>query len=709
MIVPISQLEIPEEIVKALKIKGIEKLTPPQAEAVRKGLFKGKNLVVATPTASGKTLIAEMALLYNALKGYIGIYATPLKALANEKFDEFRFWEEKLGIPVAISTGDYSEVGESLGRAKIIVTTYERLDSILRHRPSWLSKLGVVVVDELHSIGDPERGPIVELIVTRALYMGKQVIGLSATVGNPEVLAKWMNAELITIDWRPVKLIEGYYDRRSSQIVFSDGRVEDVDQDLAIHCALKAMEEDYQLLIFKHSRRQAESLASRLASVVEKFLEPWERERLRKVVDEYRSEASSRIEFEMLAPLIERGVAYHHAGLSHSARKIIERYFRERLIKIVVATPTLSAGINLPARRVLIYTKRFENGRFVQIPIAEYKQMAGRAGRPGLDPYGEAVIADAPNARVAEEYIKGKPEPVESKLWNDRALRIHVLAAIASGYASNSREIVEFFSKTLGAYGARIVVAQVKIISTLNLLEKLGMVVRSGGVLIPTKLGESVSKLYIDPVTAHVILKYLESQDHVDDLYYLMVVAMTPDFERVRVLGYKQLTEEALNYVDAGLIPPPPESNEFVSFDSWLRAFKIAKILHSWINEVDEDEILQEFGIGLGDLSNIVETATWLMYAASKICQVAGLDRHAQRLETLTIRVEKGVKEDVVELVKVRGIGRVRARILAQYGIKTLKDLANLSPSFLARLPYFGEKLAKQAIEEARELVGGGR
>ncbi len=705
---PLDRFRLPKVIEHGLRQRGIQGFTPPQAEALRKGLLKGRNILVSTPTASGKTLIAEMALVATALNGGMGIYATPLKALANEKHEEFRFWE-RYGISVGITTGDYDEPGESLGRYSIVIATYERLDSILRHRPSWLSRVKTVVIDEMHTIGDPERGPIVELIAARALYLGSQVIGLSATIGNPHQLAKWLNAELVSIEWRPVKLVEGYYDRHRGEIVFEDGRVEEVESDLLTHIALKAMSDDYQVLVFKQARRQAEHSASKLAPLVEKYLEPQERQFLQTLVEELKASTSSRIEFESLAPLIQRGVAFHHAGLSSAARHVIEKGFRERAIKIVVATPTLAAGINMPARRVVVYTKRYEASRWVQISIAEYKQMAGRAGRPQYDPYGEAIIADAPSPQVALRYIRGRPENVESKLWNERALRIHVLATIVSGYANRFRELIEFFSKTLGAQSARIVLAHHLIATTIRRLQAMEMVAQSGDEYRVTPLGEIVAKLYVDPLTASIVIRGLRERPVVPELYYLTLIAMTPDFERVRVYRYSQLYEEALELANAGDIPPPPDELgiEELSADDWLRAYKIARILYEWINEVEEDTIVERYGIGLGDLSNIVDTATWLTYAAARICTVLGMEQHAKVLNVLSVRIENGVREDAVELVKVKGIGRVRARILINAGIRTLRDLVSTSRTKLISLPYFGEKIVEEILKSAREILAG--
>ncbi len=695
----VHEAPLPNPIKEGLHRRGFTELTPPQAEAIGKGLLRGRNVVVAAPTASGKTLVAEIALVNAALNGRMGVYATPLRALASEKYEEFRFWEQ-YGLKIGISTGDYDEPGEELGKYDIVVATYERLDSILRHKPSWISRVGVIVIDELHSVADPDRGPIVELIATRALHLGVQLVGLSATIGNPEELASWLDAELVKSTWRPVELVEGYYDKRRKAVVFGNGRVEKlVHSDLLSHVALKALEEDYQVLVFKQSRRQAEQAAARIARLLGK---QGYQAKLGSL-EERLEELGSRMERDRLSELMHCGVAFHHAGLSHEARRLVEEAFRCRALKVVVATPTLAAGINLPARRVVVYTLRYTGGRLRRISVSEYKQMAGRAGRPQYDPVGEVIIADADPVH-AETYIYGELEPVDSKLWSERALRIHILATIASGYASRLGELHALFSKTLASkiHGTSSLKRQVARIT--RELEEWGFIESSGDLLEATRLGELTSKLYIDPLSAKIILKGLEDRGEVGSLYYLHLVALTPDFARVRVGGYMDLEDLALTLASEDKIPEPPPS--IVEHEEWLRAFKVALILYDWVNEEDEDVIVSKHGVGLGDLAGIIDTAAWLTYAASRVARLEGLSSHADKLARLSMRVRYGVKEDLLDLVRAKGVGRVRARTLASAGIRTLEQLAEAKPEELARLPGIGLKLAKALVEEARRALG---
>lgn len=204
--------DIPEKLFDILA-KDINELRPAQEKAVKKGLFKGKNLLVCTPTASGKTLIAELAGIKNVLEGKGKmIYIVPLKALASEKFKDFkkRYGES---LRIALSVGELDSADPYLAEYDIIVTVAEKLDSLIRHHCPWLSSIGTVVVDEVHMMNDVGRGPTVEILITilRRLLKNMQLIALSATIGNPEELAEWLDSELIIDNWRPVKLHKGIY------------------------------------------------------------------------------------------------------------------------------------------------------------------------------------------------------------------------------------------------------------------------------------------------------------------------------------------------------------------------------------------------------------------------------------------------------------------------------------------------------------------
>ncbi len=202
----INYLNIPDRVFSRIKQR-VKSLHPGQVKAVKAGLFDNKNLLICTPTASGKTLIAEMAFLNNVNYGKT-LYIVPLKALASEKYALFKSLYPEYSI--SVSSGDLDSNDNYLSYSDLIVTVSEKFDSLLRHRVSWLNSIRVVVIDEIHLLNDPGRGPTLEVIITllKSVLPDVQIIGLSATIGNPEELAEWLGAKLVVDTWRPVKLFK---------------------------------------------------------------------------------------------------------------------------------------------------------------------------------------------------------------------------------------------------------------------------------------------------------------------------------------------------------------------------------------------------------------------------------------------------------------------------------------------------------------------
>src|SRR5438132_10082561 len=207
----VAELGLDPRIVEILKAQGIEELYPPQADAIGPALL-GENLVLAIPTASGKSPVAYPAILASVLRGGKALYIVPLRALATEKYDQLKSFEP-LGIKVGISMGDYDSVDPSLEKFDVMVATSERADSLLRHRTNWLQRLSVVVADEVHLINDADRGPTLEVTLAKLRQVNPkaQVLALSATIQNSNPLAEWLEEEHVTSDWRPVPLKQGVY------------------------------------------------------------------------------------------------------------------------------------------------------------------------------------------------------------------------------------------------------------------------------------------------------------------------------------------------------------------------------------------------------------------------------------------------------------------------------------------------------------------
>jgi len=202
--------KIPASIYSKLEHR-IKTLRPAQHKAIDAGIFQDKNLLICTPTASGKTLVAELAIM-NAIFHDRGkcVYIVPLRALASEKFE---FFKKMYEFKTAISSGDIDSADSYLEKYDLIITTSEKFDSLIRHKAKWLFKVKVVIIDEIHLLNDSSRGPTLEIIITilKQELSKMQLIGLSATIGNPKDLAKWLDAELIIDTWRPVKLHKGVF------------------------------------------------------------------------------------------------------------------------------------------------------------------------------------------------------------------------------------------------------------------------------------------------------------------------------------------------------------------------------------------------------------------------------------------------------------------------------------------------------------------
>ena len=392
MTVITDELDLPPEALEALKQQGFSELYPPQAEAVPKAL-SGKNLVVSIPTASGKSFIGYAAALKTVLERRRKVlYIVPLKALASEKRDDQDIYADQR-IRTNMRTDDLASQNRQKQETDIVVATSEKADSLMRHRSTWMDEVGLVIADEIHLIHDPGRGPTLEVALTKMMRKSGdlQIIALSATISNAVDLAMWLDADLVTSDWRPTLLKEGVFlDKR---IMFDGHDSVDIDEGkeplwMIIADTVKG---GGQCIVFVNSRRSTESLADKHSKSMRELSPNPLSDKDVKLLE---GDADSTSLGRKLASCVKSGVAFHNAGLTYSQRRYVEEAFRKGEIKCIFATPTLAAGINLPARRVIVReTGRFEaNSGYSPIPVREIKQMCGRAGRPGYDPYGESVL-----------------------------------------------------------------------------------------------------------------------------------------------------------------------------------------------------------------------------------------------------------------------------------------------------------------------------
>ncbi len=461
-----------KRILRVLFEQRIFNLREIQKDAIKKGLFFRKSFLICAPSGSGKTLIGELCAVNNIFQNYgKSLYLVPFKALATEKFSYFKRCYERFGIKVELSIGDYEVDDSKIAKADIIVTTYEKCDSILRNfnDKNWIFDISTIIIDEIHIIGESDRGPRLESLIVRLneFLHNPCIIGLSATIANPEFFNSWLSSlgnhtELIKSDIRPVPL---HYRIEITQ-----------NKDSTIkRLVRKTLEKRGQLLIFLNKRRSTQQTATMLRTLVVKFLEENELKVCKALEKRLATIKGSNRD---LRNVIKSGIGFHHAGLLPKERKIIEDNYRKGIIKVICCTTTLSAGINTPARVVILkdfkkyitsgrniknYSGYFENGDgfnyFKPFSANEVFQILGRAGRPGLDSVGYGIIL----ARDIEEKmwvedqffqpqslqkLTPKYNNLTSKLNKINTLKEQILLRVYEEKKITIEKLKEFFEKT---------------------------------------------------------------------------------------------------------------------------------------------------------------------------------------------------------------------------------------------------------------------
>lgn len=808
------------EIIDVLLSENIKDLYPPQKLAVLPAI-SNKNIVVSIPTASGKTLIAEISiiqkLLENRRKGITqkALYLCPLKALASEKYYEFKKRWAKLGFKVGFAVGDVDNYDYRVFENDIIILTNEKADSLLRSKPQWIKEIGILVVDEIHLLNDNSRGIILEILLTRITEVNPevQIIGLSATISNADEIAGWLHAELITSDWRPIQLKEGYY--KDNCIVYSDEDIKTIKyqtKDPIYNLIMDVLDDGGQCLVFVNSRNNSRSLAEKLYPKLGPRLSEKEVFELRSLSEEFEGLVPAgdlTRDAQILTKTLKCGVAFHNAGLSQEQRRFIEDNFRKGKIKVLTATPTLAAGVNTPARRVIIQSiYRYESdvGGMQKIPVMEYKQMSGRAGRPGYDPYGDSILISSNEARIqelADYYIKGAPEWIVSKLNSAELLQTHILGNIVMNQTCTEDSLINFFLRTFLAYQIdkykkikdsektdnpklaiknskindskpiklkrkssrgedplklldmdltfhsaadmvdnkqKIRERQIDALKELNLTSSSSDIKKEIKKIIseaidflntyefitkqkqpnsslyyysPTKLGNITTQLYLNPYIAQGIIrrvnlvkKILDSKSSkykIDEITFLYIMALTGEFQGI---NFKQSDYDVVtglirnheNKINMFTFDVDPEENTSIYQD--MNALKQTLILMEWINENPESDITERYEIGTGDLQRMNDTAQWLARAIVQYSKFAKSDYINKIVESLNIRIKYGIRKELIQLIRLKGIGRVRARILYKNGFFTLQDISNAPDTALERLPLFSKSLIKSIREQ---------
>ncbi|MGM5484897.1 MAG: helicase-related protein [Nanobdellota archaeon] len=480
-----------------------------------------------------------------------------------------------------------------------------------------------------------------------------------------------------------------------------------------INLSLDTLKKDKQALIFANTKRGAEKSAEDVAKKIKDI----EMEDLSEAILSAVSKPTKQC--QRLAYCIKRGVAFHHSGLVAKQREVIEENFKSGRIKIIAATPTLAAGLDLPAYRVIMKDlKRFTQRGMQYIPVLEYKQMTGRAGRPKYDTVGEAIsIAsnDGEENEIKERYIDGEPEPIFSKLAVEPVLRTYLLSLISAKFLRKKEDVFSFFEKTFWAKQFEDIPKLRAIIEkTLHSLSEWGFIEKKSVEddfvsadriederYLATQTGRRVAELYIDPLTADHIIKSKEKE-------IFRILQMISDTLEMRPLlnvrnKDQEMVEQAIMEHDLFELEPTIYDP---SHDDFMKSVKTALFFKRWIEECDEEFLLETFNIRPGEIKAKNDIADWLLYSAEELYRLKKRHDVLSEIRKLRTRIKYGVREELLPLLKLKNIGRARARSLYNKGIKTLGDVKKAEMSKL--ISTLGRKRAKDVKEQMGVKVSSG-
>jgi helicase len=675
----IDTLDLPEEYKKFYTNKGFTSLYPPQAESVTAGLLSNKNVFCAIPTASGKTLLAELAMLKAISTGKKAMFIVPLISLAREKHVDFKAFHS-LHINTGIAVGEISSNNDWLKGCNIIVCTAEKADSLLRNEASWIKEVGCVVTDEIHTLGEKSRGSNLEMFLTKFKRINPtaQLINLSATTGNAQQIADWLESSLVTTEWRPADLREGvFYDNK---LLFDNYKlsIPALTNDPAVNIAIDTVSNEGQCLVFEATRKNCSDFAKKLSYHFQTQQIEESTPELEKLIATLLSSSPNQLS-QMLAETIRNRVAFHHAGLNSFQRETIEAGFKKGLIKVIVCTPTLAAGLNMPARRVIIrnYTRYVKGEGNIPIPVLDYKQMAGRAGRPHLDPYGESVlIAESKEdiKKLKKVYITAPSEVIESSLAEKENFENHLLAIINNHYGNTIEEIEGFLKESLLGYQNPKMNFKKLIASGIASLLKWNLIQITNNYIESTPFGNIVSRAYIQPETACIINEKIDECLALTPFALMSIISLTPNQNKIHCSkrDATYLTDFIKdNRHELGWIKPTSDG-KIANQD--FTAVKTGLVLNDWMRGFGVNEICEKHSIKETDLKNAIYTAKWLIYATKKLLKEQQ-SIWLSTVEDIELMMEKGATIDTINLMTAGSIDRATATKLFKNGLVAIDTL----------------------------------
>ena len=684
-IAELSTFAIPQPVLEAWGTRFSE-LNNLQLSAVNDyRVLDGQPLLVVAPTTSGKTFVGEMAAARAIADGRKAVFLLPFKALANEKFEEFGdLYGQGLDLRVVRCTGDYTDQSEPFvkGQYDIAILTFEMFLGLSLAVPTLLSKIGLVVLDEAQFVTDPTRGIGVELLLTNLLAARKrgvqpQVVALSAVIGEVNHFDGWLGCQTLATNVRPVLLVEGVLDRSGTyQYLDVDGqeqteqllqpheivqrKAKPGSQDVIVPLIRKLVGQGEQVLIFRNRKGPSSGCANYLAASLEL---PPASKALAALPDRDLSRTSA-----ALRRALEGGTGFHTSDLSREERIIVERAYRDRKghIRALVATSTVAAGVNTPAETVVIVETEFPGRPPQPYTVADYKNMAGRAGRLGLANQGRSIMLaenHLQRARLFAHYVRGQPEPIRSS-FDPQELDTWVLRLLAQVQEVPRDAVVTLLANTYAGYMETRASAswepqmRVRVESLLERMLTLGLLDEELGFVRLSLLGRACGKSHIKfrsamrlvevlrgqstsrPLTAGMLLALVHTLPELDDAY-------TPIFRK----GQREAAWQHQVSQHYGLETATALRWRALDLLTYYARCKRVAVLRDWTAGVPISEIESSFTvnpfhrIGAGDIRGFAEFARFHLAAAFEIADVllVGKGPSGDEVDTLLAQLEAGI------------------------------------------------------------------
>ncbi|KAM9225840.1 DNA polymerase theta [Dugong dugon] len=778
---------LPQVVLEKYHSFGVKKIFEWQAECLLLGqVLEGKNLVYSAPTSAGKTLVAELLILKRVLETRKkALFILPFVSVAKEKKYYLQSLFQEVGIKVDGYMGSTSPTGH-FSSLDIAICTIERANGLINRLigENKMDLVGMVVVDELHMLGDAHRGYLLELLLTKVCYITQksascqadlaslqsnavQIVGMSATLPNLELVASWLNAELYHTDFRPVPLLESVkignsiYDS-SMKLVREFQPMLQVkgDEDHVVSLCYETVLDSHSVLLFCPSKKWCEKLADTIArefynlrrqakGVVKPSEHPpvnLNQKGLLEVMDQLHRLPSGLD--SVLQKTVPWGVAFHHAGLTFEERDIIEGAFRQGLIRVLAATSTLSSGVNLPARRVIIRTPIF-SGR--SLDILTYKQMVGRAGRKGVDTVGESILVckDSEKSKGIA-LLQGSLKPVRSCLRRREGEEVTasmiraILEIIVGGVASTSQDMQTYASCTFLAASMKEGKQGIQRNQDSVQLGAIEACVRwllenefiqisevgdgtEGKVYHPTHLGLATLSSSLSPMDTLDIFadlqRAMKSFVLENDLHIVYLV--TPMFEDWTTIDWyrffclweklptsmKRVAE--LVGVEEGFLARCVKGKVVARTERQHRQMAIHKrfftslVLLDLISEVPLKEINQKYGCNRGQIQSLQQSAAVYAGMITVFSNRLGWHNMELLLSQFQKRLTFGVQRELCDLIRVSLLNAQRARFLYAAGFLTVADLARANTAEVEAVlknavPF---KSARKAVDEEEDAV----